>query len=211
MRSENEHIRDLEDTAYRELRLLEEVDESPQLSQRGLAKRLGVALGVANLLLRNLSTKGYVRINRVGWRQWVYSLTPAGVARKVQLTLGYVDRFVGHYQGVRMMIRADLEAHRLNEDSHVAIYGTPDFAELVYLSLSDMEISEIEIFDNKLERSKFLGRPVKRLESLVSSDYAKVIVAASVEVEARCDELKAAGVPEDKIVTLMQSHQAKGA
>ena len=48
----------LESTSYRELRLLEEVEVTPELSQRHLARTLGVALGVANLLIRNLVHKG---------------------------------------------------------------------------------------------------------------------------------------------------------
>ena len=42
---------ELEESTYRELRLLEEVEIKPEVSQRHLANHLGVALGVANLLL----------------------------------------------------------------------------------------------------------------------------------------------------------------
>ena len=91
----------LEGDSYRELRLLEEVDSTPELSQRHLARSLGIALGVANLLVRNLVKKGYIRTTRVGWKRWVYVLTPAGMSRKVQLTLGYIERFHDHYRRVR--------------------------------------------------------------------------------------------------------------
>ena len=51
---DNEKGNGLEGVAYRELRLLEEVDLTPEVSQRHLAHQLGVALGVTNLLLRSL-------------------------------------------------------------------------------------------------------------------------------------------------------------
>ena len=46
---------ELEESTYRELRLLEEVEIKPEVSQRHLANQLGVALGVANLLVKNLA------------------------------------------------------------------------------------------------------------------------------------------------------------
>ena len=49
----NDRADSLEGGSYRELRLLEEVDSTPEVSQRHLARRLGIALGVANLLMRN--------------------------------------------------------------------------------------------------------------------------------------------------------------
>ena len=51
---------ELEESTYRELRLLEEVEIKPEVSQRHLASQLGVALGVANLLVKNLAKKGYM-------------------------------------------------------------------------------------------------------------------------------------------------------
>ena len=98
----------LEGESYRELRLLEEVESTPELSQRHLAHKLGIALGVANLLVRNLVKKGYIRTRQVGWKRWVYVLTPAGVTRKVQLTMNYIERFHDHYRRVCALLREDL-------------------------------------------------------------------------------------------------------
>ena len=44
-----------EGTDFKELRLLEELEETPQITQRKMADRLGIALGVANLLTKNLT------------------------------------------------------------------------------------------------------------------------------------------------------------
>ena len=146
MRSVNEHGRPTDDNSFRELRLLEEVDTRAEVSQRHLAHQLGVALGVANLLIRRLATKGYIRVTQVGWKRWVYVLTPAGVARKVQLTLAYVDRVLDHYQRVRSSLREGLASEILNTESRVAIYGSSELAELVYLALRDLGVTEIEVY-----------------------------------------------------------------
>ena len=55
MRSENEHTDRIENMSFKELRVLEAIDQNPELSQRQLSRRVGVALGVGNLLLKNLT------------------------------------------------------------------------------------------------------------------------------------------------------------
>ena len=188
---------------YRELRLLEEVEFAPQQSQRRLAHTLGIALGVANLLLRNLARKGYIRASRVGWKRWVYNLTPAGMTRKVQLTVAYVDRTLDHYSRVREIVREDLSELTVSSESRVAIYGSTELAELLYLALRDLEIRRIEIFDCQSSERPFLGMPVKGLDSLDPARFAKVVVAHSAQVDVRRQELISVGVVPAQMVTLL--------
>ena len=194
----------LEGGSYRELRLLEEVDSTPEVSQRHLAHRLGIALGVANLLLRNLAKEGYIRANRVGWKRWVYVLTPTGITWKVQLTLAYVDRFMDHYRRVRLLVRQDMCGLDMTPESRVAIYGTTELAELTYLALRDMGVTKIDFFDAANSGCRFLGVPVQSLESIDPNRYLKVMVAFATDTEARCQELYGFGVPSSQIFTLLQ-------
>ena len=124
MRMNQREHESLEGSNFKELRLLEEVESSSEVSQRQLAGQLNIALGVANLIVRTLVRKGYLRASKVHWKRWVYVLTPAGIAHKVQLTLDYIERFVDHYRRVRSLLRTELAALAIDSDSRVAIYGT---------------------------------------------------------------------------------------
>ena len=109
MRSRSEHEELVEASNYRDLQLLSEVEENPEVTQRELSPRAGIALGLTNLLLRNLTQKGYLRITKSGWRRWIYNLTPKGVSHKVRLTVAYIHRELDHYQKVRQTLREELE------------------------------------------------------------------------------------------------------
>ena len=127
----------------------------------------------------------------------------SGVARKVQLTLAYVDRVLDHYQRVRSSLREGLASETLNIESRVAIYGSSELAELVYLALRDLGVTEIEVFDRNGARPRFLGMPVRNLESIVGAHYSQVIVApAGRSPTPGVPRLVEAGVPASKIVTL---------
>lgn len=206
MRSSNEHRPGLEDAYYRELRLLEEVDGQPDVSQRQLARNLGVALGVANLLVRTMTRKGYVKMTHLSWRRWVYVITPRGMARKVQLTLGYIDRFISHYKRVRSMLRDDLSGLPLNKESRVAIVGTDELAELAYLALRDLGVDDIDVFARTLERPTFLGIPVRELSSLDAASYASIVMVVfdPDATETARDQLIRAGLPDSQLVEVMR-------
>lgn len=204
MRSKDEHPRGLEDgNSYRELRLLEEVDTSPDLSQRKLARNLGVALGVANLLVKQGAKKGYIRVTQLGWKRWAYFVTPKGVTRKLHLTLAYVDRFLQHYRRVRNMLREDIASLPLNRESRVAIVGTTEIAELAFLALKDIGVDEIEVFDRAPATSSFLGMPVQELGSIDPGSFAKVVIVNSDRDGAWLEELHDIGVPDSQVVELL--------
>ena len=193
---------------FRELDLLTEIQDTPKTSQRDLASRLGISLALTNLLLRNIASKGYVRVTRAGWRRWVYALTPAGFSRKIQLLVTYVHHFLEQYQRVRQTLRQELEPLALHAESRVAIVGTGDFAELVYLALKDFGIEEMDVYASGKEvGSRFLGMPVSDVATLRSGDYDYVVVALFRELSG--DGLRELGVPLEKVVTLFPVRQKR--
>ena len=207
---EREQPAKIEGASYRELRLLEEVETDPEVTQRRLASKLGVALGVANLLVRTMARKGYIRATQLGWKRWVYIVTPAGFSRKLSLTLAYVDSFLDHYRRVRILLSQELGALSLNAESRIAIYGTDELSELVYLCLRDIGVTEIEILDHQADGRRFLGMEVQSLEAMDAGDYTLVMLACPSDAESQRDSLIAKGVAPSQIVTMLQSthHEA---
>jgi hypothetical protein len=202
MRSRHEHNATLDDKSNRELTLLSEVQRTPETNQRDLSERTGIALGMTNFLLRNLARKGYLRITQAGWRRWLYVLTPTGFSRKVQLTSAYIRRTLGHYQKVRETLREELVLLGLHVESRVAVYGTGEFAELVYLGIRQFGIEEIDFYTSDgPEGEKFLGMPVRNVGTLDPGQYDRVIVAFLSGQEESCVELIALGVTSKQLVT----------
>jgi EPS-associated MarR family transcriptional regulator len=94
------------------LRLL---GESPQLTQRAMARELGMSLGKANYCLRALLGRGLVKVHNfrssTNKRAYAYLLTPAGVAAKAELTRHFLARKREEYDALR------LEIERLQRES----------------------------------------------------------------------------------------------
>jgi len=183
------------------LSLLTEVQQQPAATPRQLSVKLGIALGITNLLLQNLVEKGYISISNAGWSKFIYALTPDGVSRKINLTLGYVHRFLEHYSNVRQTLRDELAHESLNAEYCIAIYGNGEFAELVYLGLKELGIEEIEIFLSDVERGgKFLGMPIQHITDLRPDQYDRVVIATLGHAENQYQKLLNHGIGQGKLI-----------
>ena len=88
--------------------LLKTLEENPGLSQRDLAKRLGVSLGKINYCLNALVAKGSVKINNFrnsdNKLAYAYLLTPSGVEQKARMTVEFLQVKVQEYERLRAEI-----------------------------------------------------------------------------------------------------------
>src|SRR5499426_1658780 len=87
------------------LRLLEEY---PEISQRELARELGVSLGRANFCLQALVEKGLVKANNFknsnNKKAYMYFLTRKGIAEKARATARFLDRKLAEYEALQREI-----------------------------------------------------------------------------------------------------------
>lgn len=88
--------------------LLKTLEENPALSQRDLAKRLGVSLGKVNFCLNALVEKGSLKINNFRNSEnklaYAYLLTPRGIEEKARMTVQFLKYKVEEYERLRAEI-----------------------------------------------------------------------------------------------------------
>jgi EPS-associated MarR family transcriptional regulator len=94
-----------EDTHFRVLSLLE---QNPDMSQRDLAKALGVSLGGINYSLKALIERGMVKAQNFKKSEtklaYAYVLTPQGLAEKTKLTARFLKRKMEEYEALKSEI-----------------------------------------------------------------------------------------------------------
>jgi EPS-associated MarR family transcriptional regulator len=109
-----------EDLHFRVLKLLE---ETPDLSQRDLAQRLGVSNGKLHYCMRALIDKGLVKLGNFANSKhhlgYAYLLTSAGIAQKATMTNAFLKRKMAEYDALKAeiaILQAELgEATRPND------------------------------------------------------------------------------------------------
>ena len=95
------------------LDLLRKISKKPQVSQRILANELGFSLGKLNYCLRALKKKGLVKIknfkNNKNKINYIYILTPKGIAKKSLLTVNFMKRKMREYNELKRELEINNE------------------------------------------------------------------------------------------------------
>ncbi|MBE0623749.1 MAG: MarR family EPS-associated transcriptional regulator [Burkholderiales bacterium] len=95
----------MDDTRFRLLRLLE---ARPDLSQRDLAREMGISLGKVNFCLNALIDTGFIKVrnfrNNRNKLSYAYLLTPRGVESKATITMQFLKRKMAEYELLKLEI-----------------------------------------------------------------------------------------------------------
>ena len=184
----------------RDLQLLEALEQEATITQRTLATRLGIALGLTNLYLKRLIRKGYIKSVTASPHRLVYSLTPKGVARKARLTYEFMKYSLDFYHDARQHLRRSL-VQAVRQQKRVAIFGTGDAAELVFLLIREMGLELVAVFNAESD-GHFLGFPVKAIATHAEIAYDVLVVAVLERPAGTAKLLTQAGVAAEKMVML---------
>ncbi len=110
----------------REMILLEQIENDPNITQASLATQLGVAVGTVNWHLKRMIAKGYVKVKRAERRKLRYIITPEGITFRAHLTVDYIEQSFLLYRNIRKRVRELLAEVKLSGFDHVHIETITD-------------------------------------------------------------------------------------
>ena len=181
-------------------RLLAEVEAGNGRSQRSLARELGIALGLTNLLLKRVVRKGWVKATNIQRNRVRYLITPTGIAEKARISREYLASSVKLYAEARERIHHTLsglsrEWPAGSKDKPIVFFGGGEVAEIGYVCLHETDLRLVGVIDDA-RTTPFFGIPVHPVDHLspfifAGVPYGRIIVmsfADHVNIRQRLDE-----------------------
>ncbi len=139
------------------LGLLNAVEENNAITQRGVAKELGIALGLTNSYLKRCVKKGLIKIQQAPANRYAYYLTPSGFAEKSRLTAEYLSQ---GFEFFRLARNQCMDIFQLCEDrgwKRIGLHGLTDLAEIAVLCAENYEVEIIGIIDDSSSSEEYAG------------------------------------------------------
>ena len=88
--------------------ILRKIQSKPNSTQRALAEELGFSLGKLNYCLKALKNKGLVKMGNFKKNKnkfnYIYIVTPKGIAEKTKLTINFMTRKMKEYEELKKEI-----------------------------------------------------------------------------------------------------------
>ena len=165
----NDKIVDQE--SYRTFQLMNELESGEAVSQRELAGRLGIAVGLVNSCLKNFVAKGYVRVKNYPRNRYAYLLTPKGFAEKSRLAFQHLNYFTSLYTTTRQEYLDLFRRLKAQGVEEVVFCGVDEVAEIAYLSLQEAGLKLAAVIDEESEKHDLFGHPIISLHKGVGAGF----------------------------------------
>jgi DNA-binding MarR family transcriptional regulator len=163
---------------HQTLQILNELSDNGSVTQRDLSNRLGVALGLVNSYIKNLVSKGYVKVRSVPPRRYAYFITPKGFAEKTRLTYHLLQNYTRIYRQARIGLKKLFDELESSGVKRIAFAGADEIAEIAYLTVQETEIEFVGIVDGEKAGEKFFGREILPIEAVSSIVHDSIVITS---------------------------------
>ena len=157
------------------LDLLSALEENENITQRTMAGKLGVALGLANAYLKKSVEKGFVKIKQVPRKRYSYYITPKGFAEKAALTAEYFASSYAFFRKSKSDCELILNECLINGIYDVILSDISELAEITILTSLESKINILAISTSEIKLSVIIHeentlKAVKKLHTIFDLD-----------------------------------------
>jgi DNA-binding MarR family transcriptional regulator len=142
------------------LEILEAIEARSDVTQRHLADRLGIALGLANSYLKRCARKGLIKVQQAPANRYLYYLTPQGFAEKSRLTKEYLSASFDFYRRAGSSLSAAFDRCSGDGAKRIIFAGVSELAEIGSLRAQDYQLEFVGTYDPDSSLDRFLREPV---------------------------------------------------
>lgn len=146
-----------------ELEFLAALEGGRVVTQMTLSKRIGVAVGLINALLKRAMHKGYVKAKAAPYKRYAYYLTPRGFSEKSRLVAEYLESSLSFFRAARQEYRDLFTQARVSGMRRIALVGGGELADIALMAAREVGIDVAAILDSEISQERLLGLPVARL------------------------------------------------
>ena len=130
----------------REFELINIIGANLTSSQRDLSRHLDISLGMTNMLLRRMVSKGYIRINQLNKRKVQYLLTAKGFSEKMRKSIHYTLKTLNSIGLIKNRLKDIIQAHYDRGERNFYILGSSDLGILVENTVKEIAKGQHQIF-----------------------------------------------------------------
>lgn len=142
------------------LGVLSLVERDSSVTQRGMSSQLGIALGLANAVLKRCVRKGLIKISTAPLNRYAYYLTPTGFSEKARLTAEYLLISFDLFRDARRQYNEIFVRFAARGLTRIVLVGASELAEVALLSARETPVEIVGFVDATRVGDFYLGLPI---------------------------------------------------
>lgn len=171
-----------------DLDLLSELEKGGTVSQLVLSKKVGIAVGLLNAVMRRAVKKGYVKVRTAPAKRYAYYLTPRGFSEKTRLISEYLHDSLGFFRQARYEYAQIFERTKLAPSARIVLVGSGELVEIAMMSAEQSGVRLMGVVAPHQDVGVSFGIPVEPdMSKFSDADFA--VVACMRNPQAEFDKL----------------------
>jgi len=138
------------------LELLQVIEDKNDVTQRHIAERLDVALGLANSYLKRCVNKGLIKVKQAPANRYLYYLTPKGFTEKSRLTAAYLSHSFNFYREAGDSLSFIYSQCKQKNYKKIIFGGISELAEIASIRIIEHGIEVVGVWDPETKNNDFL-------------------------------------------------------
>jgi DNA-binding MarR family transcriptional regulator len=186
------------------LRVLTAIEGQSVVTQRSLARELGIALGLANAYLKRCAAKGLIKVSHIPARRYAYYLTPKGFAEKSQLAARYLSNSLAFVRLAKEQCDEALATCKTQGWGRIVLCGVGEIADIAAMCAHDRHVTILGMVDPEAA-----GVPAERLPiagRVKDFDGAEAALITDCWAPQQAYDRVAAELPGERILVLPLLH-----
>ncbi|MDD5687463.1 MAG: winged helix-turn-helix transcriptional regulator [Elusimicrobia bacterium] len=128
----------------KEFAVISELSNNHSPNQRIIAWKLGISLGLTNLIINRLARTGYIKIKQLNHRNIQYFLTPKGFSEKAKKSYNYTLKTISVLKLIREKIQSLVMERYKSGAKNFLIVGDNELADLTEIAIKKLSIPDVK-------------------------------------------------------------------
>lgn len=124
----------------KEFAVIREISNNHLPDQRTIAVRSGISLGLANLIIKKLIKKGYVKAKQLNQKKIQYLLTPKGFTEKARKSYNFTVQTITMLRSIREAIKELIQEKSKEGAKEFVICGNGELSDIAEMALITLKV-----------------------------------------------------------------------
>lgn len=190
---------------FKEMTLLQEIENDHTITQKQLAKVIGAAPSMVNVYISELEEKNYLKREYISSKIVNYKITPQGIKRKNYLLISYMRELLDLYKLAKSNVEKFLQSIENRGYKNILLYGAGEVAETMIAVIREREISSLNIQailddDPQKQGTEILGYKIIDRSEIEKYNPDAVVITSYTFEEDIMEKLREVGYEIGKVV-----------
>lgn len=171
----------------REFELINIIGQEIGANQRDISRMMDMSLGMVNMLIRRLISKGYIRIEQLNQRKVQYLLTPKGFSEKMSKSIRYTVKTINSISLIKNQLIDLFRDLYAKGHRNFYVYSEPDLMMVINKAFHELPMKDAQIFkvdvipQENIDGILLLGKEDVLTSQLGNFEYVDLIHEISKE------------------------------